>query len=340
MIIPAYNEENNIGNCVQQIQNVFEQTPHDYHILIVDDGSRDNTRHVAIELSEKNMNVDAIIFSRNFGKEAVIQAGFDNMDSRYDAALIIDADLQHPPEKIIEMLSYINEKYNVIECIKRDRKEQGKIYNFFAKIFYFMFQKLAGFDIHNSSDFKLLDRKSIQYILDFKERNRTFRGITQWLGFRTKQIYFDVQKRYSGKSSWSRINLLKFSLDTILNFSSIPLYLVIVTGMFFFLFGLLLSLNSLVQYYQGKSVEGFTTVNILICFSGSIIMLALGIIGCYLAKIYIEIKERPAYVIEKKNILKFIRNVVEGKWYGIYLANSCKNYNCFSNYITNYFLYN
>lgn len=301
IIIPCYNEEHNIEKNINEIQRVISDLNYEFKFILIDDGSVDKTSDVIKRLCLNKKEIGAIIFSKNFGKEAAIKAGLDNANG--DGAIIMDADLQHPPTMIKELFKYWRQEYNIVECIKANRKKQGFIYNLFAKCYYRFFLWLAGFDLNNTSDFKLLDKTAIKLLRSFDERNRIFRALTIWSGLKTKQIFFNVEGRASGKSAWTKYKLIKYGINTILNFSSIPLYLVLISGFIFIVFGIILTVITLLRYFNGQSVQGFATVNISICVSGSIIMFALGIIGSYLSKIYNELKHRPFYIdIQKYNI--------------------------------------
>lgn len=234
-------------------------------------------------------------FSRNFGKEAAILAGL--AAAKGDCCVVIDGDLQHPPEKIVEMYRLWEQGYEIVEGQKASRGAESHAHGLAARAFYSLISRATGIDMANASDFKLLDRKAVNVLINMRERNAFFRALSSWIGFKTVSIPFDVQKRAGGSSKWSTPALAKYAVDNIASFSAAPMQLVTVLGGIMLLVSLVLGTIALVQKFSGRALGGFTTVILIQLFSSSIIMISLGIIGYYISKIYEEVKGRPRYII-------------------------------------------
>lgn len=295
VIIPAYNEESIVGKTASVIGNILVNANIPYELVFVDDGSKDKTWEKIMIMSEKDHQIRGVHFSRNFGKEAAIMAGL--AESYGKCCVVIDCDLQHPPEKIVEMYQLWQQGYEIIEGQKSSRGREGKLHTFAAKAFYSIISAATGFDMANASDFKLLDRKAVNVLINMHERNAFFRALSSWIGFRTTYVEFDVRERESGESKWSTFALIKYALSNISSFSTAPMQIVTVLGVTMFVVSLILGGISLIQKMCGQAMEGFTTVILIQLFSSSIVMISLGIIGYYIAKIYEEIKGRPRYII-------------------------------------------
>lgn len=295
VIIPAYNEEESIGAAAAAISGILEKAEIPYELVFVNDGSTDGTwRKIENEAAQRPF-IRGLRFSRNFGKEAAIYAGLDA--AKGECCAVIDADLQHPPEKLVEMYRLWEDGYEVVEGVKASRGEEPAAYGAFAKLFYRVISAASGIDLYNASDFKLLDRKVVDILLSMQERNAFFRALSSWVGFRSVTVSYDVQERKAGTSKWSAVSLVKYALTNISSFSAAPLQLVTVFGVLMFAVSLVLSVIALYQKITGVALGGFTTIILLQSFTGSIIMISLGIIGFYLARIYEEIKGRPRYII-------------------------------------------
>lgn len=295
IIIPAYNEEVLIERAADVIGGILSEEKIEYELVFVDDGSRDKTWGKITRMSESNSRVRGLHFSRNFGKESAIIAGLSA--SRGDCAAVIDCDLQHPPEKIVEMYRLWEKGYEIVEGRKSSRGKEGKLYSMAAGVFYSVISRATGFDMKNASDFKLLDRKAIDVLVNMRERNAFFRAMSSWIGFRTAYVEFDVRDREAGESKWSTKSLVKYAVGNISSFSAAPMQIVTVLGVIMLIVSVVFGLTALIQKICGQAVAGFTTVILIQLFTGSIVMISLGIIGYYIAKIYEEIKGRPRYII-------------------------------------------
>lgn len=295
IIVPSYNEEQMIPITEQTISKLMEQENIPYELMFVNDGSRDKTWDCICKAAEKNPNVVGLNFSRNFGKEAAMFAGLEKAAG--DCCVIIDCDLQHPPEKIIEMYRLWEQGYEVVEGVKDDRGKESAMHSLFANAFYGIISRMTGFDMADSSDFKLLDRKVVDTLNQMKERNVFFRALSFWVGFKKTTVSYSVRERVAGQSKWSTRALFKYAVTNITSFSGFPMQIVTILGYVMFVVSVVLGVTALYQKIVGYALSGFTTVIILLLFGFSIIMMSLGIIGLYISKIYVECQGRPRYII-------------------------------------------
>jgi polyisoprenyl-phosphate glycosyltransferase len=296
VLVPVHNEGDQIAENLSLIHAEALKTGLPMEMIAIDDGSTDNTWHFLRTMVEQIAGLKALRFSRNFGKEGAICAGLAH--SLGQACIVIDSDLQHPPELIPEMVRlWRDEQWEIIEGIKQTRGTESLINRIGARFFYRTLSGLSGYNLYGSSDFKLLDRKVRDAWLDMRERNTFFRGMVSWLGFRRKQITFSVAKRRLTQSRWSFFGLFRLAIVAITAFSSLPLQAVTILGGLFLLCAILFSTYALVMYFAGLAFPGFTTVIILELLIGGVLMVSLGIIGTYIAQIYQEVKYRPRYVV-------------------------------------------
>ena len=302
VIIPAYNEEKNISIAAQRITSVLDENGIDHELIFVNDGSADKTWEQICAESAKDSRVKGICFSRNFGKEGAIFAGLKY--AKGDAAVLIDCDMQHPPETIIEMYNiWKNNDVDIVEGKKASRGKENIFYKAFSKMFYGLIKRASGLDMTAASDFKLIDRKAVDALNEMPERLTFFRAMSSWVGFKTEYVYFDVAERENGKSTWSVKSLFKYAINSITSFTSAPLHAVTVCGVIMLIIAIILAANTLYNKIVGNAMEGFTTVILLQLITSSIIMISIGIIGYYISKIYEEIKDRPRFIVrELKNI--------------------------------------
>ena len=298
MVLPAYNEEASVPRAAQVIGGLLSGAGIPHEIIFVDDGSRDHTWEVIQAQAGRYPQVRGVKFSRNFGKEAAIFAGL--AQSRGACTVVLDCDLQHPPEKILEMYRLWQEGYQVVEGVKTSRGKENPLHTLAAKTFYSVISNATGIDMSRASDFKLLDRRAVDTLLAMREKNAFFRALSSWIGFQTTQVEFEVQPRLEGESKWSLRSLTRYAVTNITSFSAAPLQLVTLLGVVVFLCSVVLGIWSLWQKVTGQALEGFTTVILLQLLIGSILMICLGIIGYYIAKIYEEIKDRPRYIVAER----------------------------------------
>lgn len=297
IVLPAYNEEQNIANTVKVLSELLDEKGIEYELVFISDGSGDGTFREIQKAAAENPRVRGAEFSRNFGKEPAIFAGLSMAGG--DAVVVMDCDLQHPPEAILKMWELWQDGAQVVEGVKQDRGKEKLSYKLSAGLFYKIMSKLIKIDMNASSDYKLLDRKVVDVLLTLPERNTFFRALSFWVGFRTESVTYEVQERQYGKSKWSFFSLMKYAVTNATSFSTLPLQLVTVMGVIAILFSVVLFVQTLVKYLSGTAVEGFTTVIFLILIIGGFLMLSLGIIGHYIARIYEEVKGRPKYIISR-----------------------------------------
>lgn len=298
VIVPVYNEENLISNTADIISDILRRENIEHEIIFVNDGSKDMSWPAIARECEKDFRIKGICFSKNFGKEAAMFAGLECAAG--SCAVIIDCDLQHPPEKIVEMYRLWERGFDVVEGVKSSRGNESFFHKKCANLFYKTISKLTQTDMRNASDFKLMDRKVIDALIAMPERNIFFRALSSWVGFQTAQVAFEVQERKEGKSKWSFWRLVKYAVSNIASFSSVPMQLVTIMGCGFFALAVILGIQSFVYKFTGRALEGFTTVIIIELLLGSIMMISMGIIGYYISKMYEEIKGRPRYIIMQK----------------------------------------
>lgn len=297
VVLPAHNEEAGIAHAIEVIGGILDGTGMTWEIVVVDDGSRDQTFERLKDVTSRNNRVRALRFSRNFGKEAALLAGLNT--ARGDAVITMDADLQHPPKLIPAMVEAWKKGAKVVDAVKRGRDTDSAMTRLRAKVFNTMLSSMGGVNLDNSSDFKLLDRVVVDTITRaLPERRRFYRGLTDWVGFRRERLLFDVEERASGEGKWSLHGLVGLAITAIVSFTSAPLRIVTGLGLATLVFGLLVATEALWGWAQGRAVSGFTTTIITLLIIGSFIMISLGIIGEYIAKIYDEVKARPNYLIE------------------------------------------
>ena len=295
IVLPAFNEEENIAPATQALREVLTACGEEFELLFISDGSTDATYERILEQHRADKRVRGAEFSRNFGKEAAIFAGLENAAG--DAVIVMDCDLQHPPAAIPEMIEKWKAGAEVVEGFKTSRGRESFFHRISAGLFYRVMSRLIHMDMNASSDFKLLDRKVVNALLELPERNTFFRALSFWVGFRTEKVYYEVQERRLGSSKWSTAKLMKYAVRNATSFSTLPLQAVTVMGWIFLAFSLVLGIQTLVNFLRGHSATGFTTVILLILIVGGFLMLSLGVIGHYVARIYEEVKGRPRFII-------------------------------------------
>lgn len=306
IVIPVYNEAQMIQTSIPHILSVLEtalvsagkSANYRLEVIAVDDGSVDQTAQVLAAMQQQEPRLKPISFTRNFGKEAAILAGLQAATG--DAVIVIDGDLQHPPELMASMLQLWENGLLVVHAVKAQRARESWLQKQLARAFYAVFKSMSGLDLRGHSDFKLLDKAVVQTLLALPERQRFFRGLISWANFPSGQLPFEVADRPDGsESKWNRIKLLRYAINNITSFSSLPLKLVTYVGASTLLLGLIIGVISLIQKIEGKAMDGFTTVNLLIIMMGGAILLSLGVIGHYLARLYDEVKGRPTFLIKQ-----------------------------------------
>lgn len=297
-VIPLYNESTEIKAVVNHIHRVMEELGIPFEIVLVDDGSTDHTWAQLETLAQQLPNLVAMRLTRNFGKEAAMAAGLNRAVGQ--AVVLLDGDLQHPPELIPKMVALWQQgKAEIVEAVKARRGKEAWWSRLGAAVFYRVHARLGGAQLEGASDFKLLDRRVVEAWQQMGERNIFFRGMTDWLGFRRTSISFVVPERASGMSRWTFWQLLRLAVTGITSFSSLPLHITTVIGACFLLFSFCLGLHTLYMKFSGQAVSGFATVILILLIMGSCILISIGIVGLYIARIYDEVKGRPRYLISQ-----------------------------------------
>jgi glycosyltransferase involved in cell wall biosynthesis len=296
IVIPLYNEGSHLSALLSDLKTALQQTGCPFELVLVDDGSPDDTWERIKDETQTFPSLRAVRLSRNFGKELALCAGLER--ARGDAVVVMDGDGQHPPSLLPVMVEkWRTSGADIVQAVKTKRGSESLTGKLGALLFYLILNKLSGFELKGASDFKLMNRKVADTWLAMRERNVFFRGMTAWMGFTTVQIPFEVVARRGGKSGWSYLRRAKLALIGITTFSSFPLHLVTFAGVIFFVFAVGLGIQTLYLKLAGQAFTGFATVILLELIIGSLLMISLGIIGEYLARIYEEVKGRPRYIV-------------------------------------------
>ena len=296
IVTPVYNEEDNVVFFHEEITKVMKTTGMDYELIYVNDGSRDRTDELIRELAEKDPHVRAITFARNFGHQTAITCGMDF--ARGDAVITMDGDMQHPPELIPLLLEKWKDGYDIVQTIRTSTEDSGFIKKITSAGYYKVINSISKTPVTpGGSDFRLMNRKSLDVFLRFREHARFIRGIVGGLGFKQTTIKFEAPARHAGVSKFSINKMLHFAMDGILTNSTTPLRAAFYAGAVSGFIGILLILHVLYSYLVGNTVPGWATMTILIAFFGSANLVGLGIIGEYIGRIYEESKNRPLYWI-------------------------------------------
>lgn len=301
IIIPAYNEEGNLEKIFKEIDCVFQSLEnYDYEIIFVNDGSRDNTQAILETLATKSYHVKYIEFSRNFGHQFAVKAGIDECDGQI--VISMDADLQHPPKLIPDMLKKWEEGYDMVYTIREYPKEISFFKRKTSNFFYQMLASLSDVDIDKgSSDFRLMDRRVAESVRSLAESDLFLRGIVKWLGYKQYAMHFVADQRFSGNSKYNFKKMLKFAFTGITSFSVKPLYMAAYLGFFFSAIGLLYIPYVIYAFITKTEISGWASLIMTIVFFGGVQLIILGILGIYMGKMFKQIKQRPTYIIRSKN---------------------------------------
>ncbi len=302
ILIPCYNEEQSLPLLYPELVKLMDSEPnYEWELMFVNDGSRDNTLTVLQQLRGQDQRVNYVDLSRNFGKEAAMLAGFDHVTG--DCMVIIDADLQHPPKLIHDMIHLWEQGYDDVYAKRKTRGKESWLRKRLSLQFYKILQSSSRFDVlQNVGDFRLLDRCCINALKQMRESERYTKGMYSWIGFRKKDIEFEQGDRQAGKSSWNYKQLFSFAIDGITSFTNVPLRISTIVGFIVSLFAFLYMIYVFIKaLIYGDPVQGYPTLVILILFLGGIQLLSLGIIGEYIGRIYNETKNRPDYIVREFN---------------------------------------
>lgn len=302
VVIPCYNEEESVRLFYKEMSSVAEKMDYEFEYIFVNDGSSDSTLEILMELSRSDEKVKYISFSRNFGKESAIYAGFSKASGDY--VVMMDADLQDPPKLLPQMVEYIQQGYDSVATRRVTRKGEPPIRSFFARMFYKIINKISDVDIVDGArDYRLMTKQMKDAIVSMKEYNRFSKGIFGWVGFKTKWLEYENVERVAGETKWNFWKLFLYSLEGIVAFSTAPLVLASMFGIIFCLLAFIMILFIVVRTIVfGDPVAGWPSMVCIIFLIGGIQLLCIGIIGQYLSKTYLETKKRPQYIIKDSNV--------------------------------------
>ena len=302
IIAPCYNEQGNLEELYRRSREILEQTGESWELVLINDGSVDRTAEMMRQLHAADPRVHFIDFARNFGHQIAVTAGLDYAQG--DAVIIIDADLQDPPELILEMIEKWQEGYHVVYAVRKERKGESWFKLFTAKLFYRIIYRITDVNIPlDTGDFRLMDRKVVNALKEMKERHRFIRGMTSWVGFKQTGVYYTREERFAGETKYPFRRMLKFALDAITSFSFFPLQMATYLG--FTIAGLsglgaiLVIIARLFGDPDNQPFFGQATTLVMVLFLGGVQLISLGIIGEYLGRIYDEVKGRPMYIVNE-----------------------------------------
>ena len=302
IVIPIYNEQEGIPELYNRLRESVEKISSDYEMIFVNDGSKDNSLAELIRLSQQDSRVFYIQFSRNFGHQIAVTAGLDRCKGQ--SVVIIDGDLQDPPELIVDLYNKHKEGFDVVYAARRKRKGEGLFKKITAKLFYRIMKRITSIDIPmDTGDFRLMDQKVVAYLKQMPEQNKFLRGQIAWLGFRQTQVLFDRDERKHGQSGYPLSKMLRFALDGITSFSDKPLEMVSRLGFFVSLVSFFVILYALYSHYLlNQTITGWTSLIISSMFIGGIQLISIGVIGEYISRINKNVLNRPIYIIEHTNL--------------------------------------
>jgi dolichol-phosphate mannosyltransferase len=299
VVLPVFDEQESIDRTLVAVREQLRSAGVAFEIVAVDDGSRDATLERLRAASKADPAVTVVSLSRNFGKESALAAGLEAAQGR--AVILMDADLQHPPDLLPEMIRLWREGHDVVNAVKASRSGEGLVYRALAGSFNALMGGAAGKGFQGASDFKLLDRQVVEALASCPERNRFFRGLVTWVGFRAVDVPFHVQPRAAGRTKWSISGLVRYSMRNLVAFSAFPLKLVAVAGFVTLVLAAGLAVQTLYRYLKGTAVSGFTTVILLQLILGGMLLTSVGVIAVYVAEIYEEAKRRPMFLVRRED---------------------------------------
>ena len=297
VVLPMYNEEGVAQMALDEVRGQLERLSTSYEILCIDDGSLDGTLSALAAAASADERIRPVVLSRNYGKEAALAAGLSA--ARGEAVLLMDSDLQHPPDLIPEMVSKWREGFDVVNAVKSDRGEEGMTYRFMAWLFYRLMGSENPRAFQGSSDFKLLDRQVVDALINLPEKTRFFRGLVAWVGFRATDVRFKVAPRHGGSTKWSLRALIRYSLRNLISFSEFPLKVVAGIGFATLIFAAVVAVQTLYRYVTGSAITGFTTVILLQLVLGGLLLTSMGVLALYMAQLYAEVKARPTFIVRR-----------------------------------------
>lgn len=301
LVVPLYNEEENVDALLASIKEVFAPLPYSYEVILVDDGSRDRSLQVVRQRATEDEHIKYISFSRNFGHQNALKAGLDKADG--DCVISMDADLQHPPSLIPSMLNKWEEGFDVVYTVRQEGADLSVFKKKSSSTFYKMLNWLSEIDVEQGTpDFRLIDRKVLNVLRDLNEYDLFYRGLVKWVGFRQVSLPYQQAERFAGKSKYTVKKMMRFALQGITSFSIRPLYAAAYLGFAISLLSVLYIPYAVISYYFGYTISGWTSVIVTVAFFGGLQLTILGIIGIYLGKLFMHAKGRPLYIINETNL--------------------------------------
>jgi glycosyltransferase involved in cell wall biosynthesis len=299
VIVPVYNEEAVIEVFYQRMKAVIDSTPYDVELLFVNDGSTDSTLEILLSLQKSDSNIKIIDFTRNFGKEVAMTAGLDHADRNADAVVVIDADLQDPPELIPELITKWQDGYDVVYAKRSSREGESIVKKSTSKAFYYILQHVSKVAVpEDTGDFRLMSRRAVDALGTLRERNRFMKGLFAWIGYPQAAVSYHRESRPAGKTKWSYLQLWNLAIDGITSFTVAPLkistYLGLLSAISAFVYGIWIIIKTIIY---GEPVAGYPSMMVVILFLGGVQLFSIGIIGEYLGRIFTESKQRPLYLI-------------------------------------------
>ncbi|MCU0337137.1 MAG: glycosyltransferase family 2 protein [Sediminibacterium sp.] len=301
IVIPAYNEASNVQPLYARITEVMQQVQYTYIILFVNDGSSDHTLHELKSIREKDNRLHYISLSRNFGHQSALKAGLDSVEA--DIYISLDADLQHPPELIPQLLQGWEEGYDVVYTVREDPPNLSKFKKKTSAFFYNIMNSLSDIELdQGSADFRLMSSNVVAAFRQFKEKDLFIRGLVKWVGFKQKSISYTAGERYSGHSKYTFERMARFALQGITSFSTKPLYVATYLGFTFSMLSVLYLPYAIYAFLFGKVISGWTSLIVTVAFFGGLQLMILGIIGIYLGKLFMQSKHRPLYIIQSSTL--------------------------------------
>ncbi|WP_207428608.1 glycosyltransferase family 2 protein [Pedobacter sp. SYSU D00535] len=302
VIIPAYNEEQNLPLLTEKLYRLFERLPYSLELIFINDGSRDKSLDVLKQLSNQYNNLFYIDFSRNFGQQNALRAGYDY--SSGDAVICMDADLQNPPEVVEELIHKWEEGFEVVVCKRRGAVQNaGAFKESTSRAFYRLMSFLTDIPVEpNSPDFRLIDRKLVNVIKDLNEKDIFFRGLISWMGFKKAVVEYDHSVRLHGETKYSLQKMIKLASSGLTSFSVKPLHLAMYLGLIISSLSLLYIPYAFISYFRGETISGWASLIVTVAFFGGLQLLILGVIGMYLGKLFMQSKQRPEYIVRETNL--------------------------------------
>jgi polyisoprenyl-phosphate glycosyltransferase len=301
IVVPIFNEQENVSALVKSIRQVFYALPYQYNIIFVDDGSSDATLNIVKTIRDYDPTVHYISFSRNFGHQSALKAGLDAADG--DCVISMDGDMQHPPELIPQLLAKWEEGYDVVYTIRKEDPSLSYIKRKSSNLFYKLLNYISDVPLEKgTADFRLMSKKVVGIVRNLEDHELFLRGIVKWIGFKQLGIEYEPAPRFLGKSKYTLKKMVRLATEGITSFSIRPLYLATYLGITFSFLSILYVPYALYSYYFGKVISGWTSVIVTISFFGGLQLMILGVIGIYLGKLFMQTKQRPAYLIKESTI--------------------------------------